>query len=481
MKALKYALLGIAAAVLIAGAFAAYLVATFDPRDYEPRITALVKDKTGRTLHIGGELKLSVWPDIGVRLGAVSLSERGSDERFADAQNVRFTVKLRPLLSRTLVAEDLLLRGAHVRITRFADGRLNIDDLFKSEGPAPDFDVRRVKIERSTVSYRDVARGEEYELSAIEAETGRLTPSVVTPLKVSLALRDRAGALDVKGALDGRLQIDLAQQRYGLAKATLALTGRAGGVSGLSAQLKGTFSAETTAGEFGATDLSARLSGSVRDEPIAAQASVARIASRARSLVVESATVSVSAASASGATRMTLAAPAIACSEHAITAGAATLELDATRGEYTLHGAFASAVKFETPAQLLLLPKLDARISVRGARFPPKGLTGAMTGEARIDLAAESLRTSLTGTVAGSRVKADLGATGIAKPAYRFVVHVDQLDLDRYSTGSASRASGGTGFDVSSLSRLPATGTLHIGTLRSGALEARNVKLVVKP
>jgi len=48
MRALKWIALGIGALVLIAMAVVAYLVATLDPNDYQPRIVELVKQQTGR-------------------------------------------------------------------------------------------------------------------------------------------------------------------------------------------------------------------------------------------------------------------------------------------------------------------------------------------------------------------------------------------------------------------------------------------------
>src|SRR5215210_6666169 len=126
MKILKYALLGAGGLALLVACVVAYLAFTFEPRDYQPRMVEFVKEKTGRTLDIAGALELTYWPDIGVRLARVSLSERASAEPFADVEDARFSVKLMPLLAGQLVATDLRITGAHIRITRYQDGRLNI-------------------------------------------------------------------------------------------------------------------------------------------------------------------------------------------------------------------------------------------------------------------------------------------------------------------------------------------------------------------
>ena len=50
MKILKYLLFAVGGVVLLAFVVLAIVVATFDANKYKPEITAVVKDKTGRTL-----------------------------------------------------------------------------------------------------------------------------------------------------------------------------------------------------------------------------------------------------------------------------------------------------------------------------------------------------------------------------------------------------------------------------------------------
>src|SRR5688572_13731809 len=82
-KLVRYALYAIGVLALLLGAAAAYLVATFDPNDYRERIVRLVQERTGRTLEMRDRIALTFWPDVGIGLGAVSLSERGSSQPFA--------------------------------------------------------------------------------------------------------------------------------------------------------------------------------------------------------------------------------------------------------------------------------------------------------------------------------------------------------------------------------------------------------------
>jgi hypothetical protein len=86
----------------------------------------------------------------------------------------------------------------------------------------------------------------------------------------------------------------------------------------------------------------------------------------------------------------------------------------------------------------------------------------------------------LAGRIDQSAIKAQLSATGFAAPVYTFAVHIDALDLARYETPD-SRAEAPEAPDFSSLARLHASGTLRIGTLRTGGTKAKDVELTLKP
>ena len=72
----------------------------FDPNDYKDRITAAVRESTGRTLSLPGKLKLSVFPWVAVETGEASLGnpEGFGDEPFLTLKRASLSVKLMPLL-----------------------------------------------------------------------------------------------------------------------------------------------------------------------------------------------------------------------------------------------------------------------------------------------------------------------------------------------------------------------------------------------
>src|SRR5688500_18942970 len=98
MRAVKWIGIGAGALVLIVGAVLAYVAATFNPNDYKATIVQTVQDKTGRKLQLKGDIKLSLFPTLGAKLGQASLSERRSDREFASLEEAVIAVKLMPLL-----------------------------------------------------------------------------------------------------------------------------------------------------------------------------------------------------------------------------------------------------------------------------------------------------------------------------------------------------------------------------------------------
>jgi len=486
-RPLKYALLAAAAVILAIGGAIAYLLATFDPLDHRERIVAFVQEKTGRTLQIKGDVELSFWPDVAVRLGALELSERGSDEPFASIESARARLDLVPLLSRELVASEIVLSGANVRITRYEDGRLNIDDLLQGEGGAPQFDIGRVKVERSSIAYHDLASGTHYVLADIEVKTGRLANGVTTPVSLAFSARDAKDTFALKTVLEGRMKLDLAAKRYALEAASVGLAGRVPGMADLTARAAGSvaYARETNALEVSA--LTSTLAGTYGHDAIALALDAASLRAVTGELVVSSLRMTLRAKGAAGTTEVKLASASVARSQDRVAADAVSAELALERGGHRVHAALAAKLDAEIAARKLSLSNMAADFEASGPRLPRRGLSGALKGEARLDLEREGIQTELAGKVAGSTVKARLTAAGFASPVYTFAVELDRLDLDRYladtgaRTKSPQKAASAPGAGLlDPIADLPASGTLRIGVLEAASGTASNVKLVLK-
>ena len=200
-------------ALLAAGAIA-YLIATFRSAGLSRPDRRARQGEKRRTLEIRGEIGLSFWPDVAVRLGEATLSECECERRVVtgerEAQSASWTskrpdtLKLFSLLERELVASEFAVTGRTCASSAYADGSLNIDDLLESEGAAPRFDIGRITVERSTISYQDLGTGARYELTEVAIRTGRLANTGTSPIALAFVGSDAHGTFRLAAKLEGR-------------------------------------------------------------------------------------------------------------------------------------------------------------------------------------------------------------------------------------------------------------------------------------
>lgn len=191
---------GIVAAVLIAAVL--YILLIFDPNKYKADIVAAVHDATGRELTIQGELKLSVFPWLGVETGAMTLSNlpKFGHQPMAKIEDASIKIQLLPLLRKDVKVDTVTLNGLYLNLTRNANGEGNWEDLTAKnvKEPAPSassnsiaaptlatFAIGGIRIENATVIWDDRHDKARYELSSLSLHTGPIAPGA--PVKVTMA------------------------------------------------------------------------------------------------------------------------------------------------------------------------------------------------------------------------------------------------------------------------------------------------------
>ena len=219
-KPIKYALLGLGALVVLVIAAAAVFALTFDPNKYKGQIEAAVKEKTGRTLKLAGNLEVAFWPSLGAKVAGVTLSERQPERQFLSLDSAHASVALIPLLRGEVIVDRVRLSGLKAQIIKGKDGRFNFQDLMEpqagkpaakaegkkpaAEGGAPvKFDVAGLSVERAALVYQDLATGQEISISDLKLDTGRIAENAQGKLDFSATARRKAPPLEVKVALNG--------------------------------------------------------------------------------------------------------------------------------------------------------------------------------------------------------------------------------------------------------------------------------------
>jgi AsmA protein len=177
MKLIKYAAIGLAVVLVLVAGVVAYVSATFDSARLKAELAQVVQEKKQRTLKIDGDLTLSFWPNVGVRLGKASLSEHGSEQPFAAVDAARVSVALLPLLSKRIVVDTIELEGVRATLIKHRDGSLNIDDLLskdKQESAPVQVDIAGIKVTNAQLTWQDEQSGQTQTISGLDLASGHV-------------------------------------------------------------------------------------------------------------------------------------------------------------------------------------------------------------------------------------------------------------------------------------------------------------------
>lgn len=197
-----------ALAVLALGIF----IHTFDINNYKGAISRLVAEKTGRTVTFGGDISMTLFPRLGLRMDDVSLSNAPGfgQTQMLSARQARLEVRILPLLSGRVRFGHLSLDGVVVGLERDATGRTNWGDLTDraaGDGPALDqggatggaesaqdtgsfeLEIAGVSLTESTLTWDDRHSGTSLTLDNVGLTTGAIGGAEPFPVTAQCGLR----------------------------------------------------------------------------------------------------------------------------------------------------------------------------------------------------------------------------------------------------------------------------------------------------
>jgi AsmA protein len=235
---------------------ATVFILTFDANRYKTDIVAAVKEKTGRELEISGDIGLSVYPDIALKLGQVKLGNAAgfTGESFAAADSARVTVQLMPLLEQQLRVNEVTLQGLTLNLQRNKSGVTNWADLLPANSSQKDdpvgqvvarllgnFMIAGVSVKDSQIRWQDAQSGQNMTLAPLNLKTGTLRPG--KPVDIHLATRVQQNSPPLDVLLEGSTTALLAdnQQDFTLSafKLNAVAQDKPGAGDTLNAQLTG--------------------------------------------------------------------------------------------------------------------------------------------------------------------------------------------------------------------------------------------------
>ena len=505
--------------VVVGAAGAAYVAFVFDPNDFKNTIQAQVKEQTGRDLTISGDISLSLFPWLGVELGGVSMSNAPGfgSEPFAEMKQAQVRVKLMPLLSKQIEVGRVVLDGAVLRLAKNAEGKGNWEDLQEQGSKSKDssdkskrsgdMEVKSLKVEGLSVNdaavfWNDQQSKQNYQLSQFNLQTGTLSPDMPVDLTSNFNIASTEPAMTASVALAGKLTADTEQQRYRLEGTNLKVDAKGKEIPNVTALLNGLVQ----------LDLQSELV-SISEMKLNADVSGADLPDIRTEMT--------------GAVRGNLGTSLYRLDDLILTANAKGESVPGESQQAKVNGNIAIDLanqRLQAPA--LIIEALGSKITadvegysiVDDPRFTGKLNTSEMNPRYMIErLGMEKINTTDPGVLAKatlqgqfeatadrlelSQLNARLDDTGMdgslsvrnfAKPAIRFNLNVDQLDLDRYlppevaaekqadkSAAPKKQANGDEEIPVDSIRDLDLNGVLKAGRFKAYGLQFTNATVLL--
>ena len=445
MKALR--ILGIVFILLLVllAAGVAALYALFDGEKVKQQLVDVVMAQKQRTLDISGPLELSVWPDVSIKLGRLTLSEPGSKTEFLALDSARVAVAVMPLLSQQVKVQRVEVDGLKATVIKHKDGTLNIHDLAggaagkdgearpDAEGSHTDagstpvqVDIAGVRIANASLTYRDEKTGVTSALSNLDLGSGRIqADSGKQTLAIDafkLAAKGKTGADSFDLTLDIP-KLDLSPEKS--VSKTLSVT--------------------------------AKLVGSDRNAMV--------------KLVLSG----------------------VEGNLKALKIAKLALDLDAKAGDSAIKAHLDSPVSSDLAAQTLSLEKLAGNLELSSPQMPMKQVKLPLSGNLSADLAKQSAAMNLGTQFDESKIALKLKVAKFAPLALGFDLEINTLNIDKYlppakadsetDKGKASAPAKNAPeakLDFSALKGLNVDGAVRIGALQVSKIKLANLNAKIR-
>jgi len=232
--------------VIFVAAVTGIFVATFDANEYKEDLQNLVLEHTGRDLQFYGDVGLTVYPSLGMNLGALSFSNaKGFGEQpMIKVNEASISVDVASLISLNPEVEQLVLRDLEINLAKNQKGVTNWDDLVKSDGASSTVESTEadpgkgetmelrgafggLNIQNAQLMWKDDQAGAEYRINDLDLTTGRITPDA--PFALAMHVIMQSGD-DINASLDLKSDVQylINEKRLQLSDLSLDLDAKGG-------------------------------------------------------------------------------------------------------------------------------------------------------------------------------------------------------------------------------------------------------------
>lgn len=470
--------IGTAAALLVAAVI--YILLIFDPNKYKAEIAAAVQTATGRELVIQGDLKLSLFPWLGVETGAMTLNNlpEFGQQPFAKIQDAAIKVKLLPLFKKDVEVDAVTLHGLYLNLLRTASGRGNWEDLTKKSEKEPQtapsaesaaapslatFAIGGIRVQNANVIWDDRQNKARYELSNLSLHTGPVMPKAPVTLALTTELKSTTPSLTAHLGLTTQALYDFDAQQLQLTGLKFTAEAQGQGLPADETILSVTTDAALDLAESQYRLTKLKLLASLRGDKLPEKQVDATLDGNV-ALDLNKGTLAIA----------PLSLEAWNLKLKGAIQGQGLLETPRFTGALTLHGFNAR----ELLGHFSREPINTADKQVLGTVSADLEFSASTTDAELTKLDAKLDQTQLTG-------KASI--KNFAHPAYRFQLTLDNIDADRYlppatanakpATPAAAAGAGAAELPLATLRALDVDGNLTIGKLKIAKLQVNDIKV----
>lgn len=479
----KYALFGLAGLIALFTLLLTFVALTVNPNDFKPQIVKLVQEKKQRTLSIDGDITLKLFPKLGVDLGKTRLSEHQSAQEFAALESVKLYVAWLPLLKSELVVDKVSVEGVRANLIRFADGKLNIEDLMsKEESEQVKFDIDGVSIKRGALGFDDRMEKRKLGIANFNMESGRLKDNTRTRIELDFQVTGENPKIAAQVVAKTGLLFALEEKHYALDGLDLKLSGEAAGIKNLELNAQGDLDAQIKAQAFALKGIKLAIKGNRATDKLDVVLNAPKLMLTPAKAEGEKLTVEAKIEQPGGKLSATLTLPDLAGNAKQFSVSQLSLDIDGKQGENSIKGKLTSPLGGSLDAQTFNLAKLAANLDIANPKLPKGGMKLSLSGDAQADLAKQTVSGNLNTKLDDSTIQAKFGLSPFANPHISFDINIDQLDADRYlpTKAKTETAQAESPIDLSGLKSLNASGSIKVGKLKVANLKSSNVRLDLK-
>lgn len=229
-KIVKAVAIIIIVSLLAIGGVVTFFVTTIDQSMIKKKATELVYNKTGRNLKIEGDVGLTFFPWLGVKIQKISLSNPTNFKHgnFIQADEIGVSVKLLPLILGRVEAKNLIIKNLDLNLIKNRAGKNNWEGLSKTNNKQNNqtpsttknhlyfskFTIANVMIDGGNILWQNHQTGKKIKITQLNLDCKKVTLDEPFAVTISFYIPGFQPSLDLKIKADTRVTLSVDKKLY---------------------------------------------------------------------------------------------------------------------------------------------------------------------------------------------------------------------------------------------------------------------------